>query len=289
MGMMNRRRFLTQMGVGAAAGLLCPKWAFPQESSPAQRRPNLLIILTDDQRWDSLGIVQAEQGERARFPWLKTPNLDRLAQSGVRFRNAFSVFSLCSPSRASFLTGQYGNHNGVLNNNTEFPAKNATYATLLRDAGYVTGYVGKWHMGKQTERPGFDESATYIEQGDYFDCEFLINGKSEPTQGWVDDVATDHALEYLRKHSHQPFLLTLGYKTSHDEFQPPPRHAKTYSGETAVPAPNLEFQAIYQQDSAATAPATAATPGQGKKSSGGNSELHALRDGAGRKCRAIAG
>ncbi len=255
---MNRREFLCRMVAGTAAGLLSANLLLAQERAPS-RRPNFLIVLTDDQRWDALGVVQDEQGDRARFPWLKTPNLDRLAQSGVRFRNAFSVLSLCSPSRASFLTGQYGDRNGILNNNTEFAASNTTYATLLRDQGYATGYVGKWHMGKQTERPGFDETATYIEQGAYFDCEFLVNGKPEKTTGWVDDMATDYALEYLRRHSNEPFLLMLGFKTSHDDYQPPARHADTYSGETARSVPNLESQAVYQKEAAAKALTSATT------------------------------
>ncbi|HEY7156942.1 MAG TPA: sulfatase-like hydrolase/transferase, partial [Gemmataceae bacterium] len=85
------------------------------------QRPNFLFIYTDDQRWDALSVVQAEQGDRARFPWFKTPHLDRLATEGIRFRNAFVVNSLCSPSRACFLTGRYNHVNGVANNHTPFP------------------------------------------------------------------------------------------------------------------------------------------------------------------------
>jgi arylsulfatase A-like enzyme len=76
----------------------------------------VLVIITDDQRWDALSVVQKEQGEKGRFPWLKTPNLDRIATEGIRFRNAFVVNSLCAPSRASLVTGQYGHVNGVTNN-----------------------------------------------------------------------------------------------------------------------------------------------------------------------------
>src|SRR5260221_5169638 len=87
------------------------------------RRPNFVFVYTDDQRWDAMGVVQREQGERGRFPWLKTPNMDRLASEGVRFRNAFVVNSLCAPSRASYLTGRYGHLNGVVNNHTPFPVE----------------------------------------------------------------------------------------------------------------------------------------------------------------------
>ena len=98
----------------------------------ANERPNFVFIYTDDQRWDALGVVQREQGEKARFPWFQTPNLDRLASEGVRFRNAFVVNSLCSPSRAAYLTGRYSHANGVANNHTPFPARTAaTWSSLL--------------------------------------------------------------------------------------------------------------------------------------------------------------
>ncbi len=156
-------------------------------AADAPRKPNFLFIYTDDQRWDAMSVVQKEQGEKARFPWLKTPNMDRLAGEGMRFRNAFVVNSLCAPSRASFLTGCYGHVNGVRNNQTPFPVDNVTHASLLRQAGYVTGYVGKWHMDRQSgQRPGFDYSASFIGQGQYFDCPFEIDGQATPTRaGWT--------------------------------------------------------------------------------------------------------
>ena len=84
------------------------------------RRPNLVLVFTDDQRWDAMSVVQREQGERARFPWLRTPHMDRIAAEGVRFRNAFVTLSLCAPSRAVFLTGRYNHLNGIANNRTPF-------------------------------------------------------------------------------------------------------------------------------------------------------------------------
>src|SRR5436190_22168988 len=131
----------------------------------ADSRPNFLFVFTDDQRWDAMGVVQREQGEQARFPWLQTPNMDRLAAEGVRFRNAFVTLSLCAPSRAAFLTGRYNHVNGVANNHTPFPENSITHASLLRAAGYKTAYIGKWHMGSQRgQRPGFDYSASFIGQ-----------------------------------------------------------------------------------------------------------------------------
>src|SRR5215213_8940972 len=104
-------------------------------AEPAPRRPNVLFVYTDDQRWDAMGVVQREQGERARFPWFRTPNMDRLASEGVRFRNAFVVNSLCAPSRACYLTGRYSHANGVYDNRTPLSDRLATHASLLRSAG----------------------------------------------------------------------------------------------------------------------------------------------------------
>lgn len=222
----------------------------PQTALAAETRPNFLFILTDDLRWDALGVVQKEQGEKGRFPWLKTPNLDKVAEDGVRFRNAFVVNSLCSPSRASFLTGMYGHHNGIRDNQTPFPADSVTYASVLKSAGYTTGYIGKWHMDRQTgRRPGFDYSASFIGQGRYQDCPFEINGQPTETTGWVDDVSTDYAIGFLRENRGKPFVLAIGFKTCHGPFSPPPRRARDYEGEKARPVPNLGVKPPYRRSS----------------------------------------
>src|SRR3954453_12384425 len=174
-------------------------------ASAADRRPNFLFIYTDDQRWDAMSVVQREQGQQARFPWFQTPNMDRLAAEGVRFRNAFVTLSLCAPSRAAFLTGRYNHLNGVINNHTPFPENSVTHAALLRTAGYTTAYIGKWHMdGQRGQRPGFDYSASFIGQGKYMNCPIEINGKSTPTSGWVDDVLTDYAVDFIKEHREKP-------------------------------------------------------------------------------------
>jgi arylsulfatase A-like enzyme len=217
-------------------------------------KPNILFIYTDDQSYDALSIVQKEQGEKGRFPWLKTPNLDRLAADGVRFRNAFVMNSLCSPSRAVSLTGRY-NHdagNGIASNFRPFPLNNITHASLMRDAGYTTAYVGKWHMGSQRERPGFDHHATYVGHGRYHDCPHIVDGKDVPTKGWVDDVATDYAIDFIerQKTSAKPWSLILGFKTPHQPWEPPNRTRDLYAGELARTVPNVNTPPIYWQNPA---------------------------------------
>lgn len=214
----------------------------------ADRKPNFVFIFTDDQRWDAMSVVQKEHGDKARFPWLKTPNMDRLAAEGFRFRNAFVVNALCAPSRATFLTGKYGHINGVVNNHTPFPESNITHASLLRPAGYKSAYIGKWHMGGQSgQRPTFDFSASFIGQGRYVDCPIEVNGKSTPSKGWVDDVTTDYAIQFIRENKDKPFSVTLGLKATHGPFDPPERNAKLYEGEQARVVPNLFTHAIFRE------------------------------------------
>ncbi len=198
-----------------------------------------------------MGVVQREQGEKARFPWFKSPGMDRLAAEGVRFRNAFVTLSLCSPSRAAFLTGRYNHANGITTNNKPFPADAVTHATLLRAAGYKTAYIGKWHMGEQKgQRPGFDYSASFVGQGRYQDCPFEINGVSAPTKGWVDDVSTDYAIEWMKQNREQPFSMVVGFKSPHGPRGGkalPERLLELNAGETSRPVPNLNVPSPWQR------------------------------------------
>ena len=215
----------------------------------AERKPNFLFIYTDDQRWDAMGVVQREQGERARFPWFTTPNMDRLAADGVRFRNAFVTLSLCAPSRGAFLTGRYNHQFGVVNNHTPFPENAVTHATLLHAAGYKTAYIGKWHHGNQRgQRPGFDYSASFIGQGRYVDCPFEINGTPTDTTGWVDDVSTDYAIDFMKKNRDNPFSVVVGFKACHGPTTPPERAKDRFANMKARSVPNLGARAIYRTE-----------------------------------------
>jgi len=215
--------------------------------SGAGERPNILVLIADDQRYDALSVVQKEQGERGRFPWFQTPHLDRLAAEGVRFRNAFVVNSLCAPSRAVMLTGRYNHLNGIASNFRPFPLENVTYATILKQAGYVTGYFGKWHMDSQRERPGFDFFASFIGQGVYFNCPLLVQGVETRTEGWVDDVATDYALKFIRETTAEkkPWLVVLGFKSPHGPFTPPERAKDRFAGCLARRTPNFDVRPPY--------------------------------------------
>lgn len=216
-------------------------------------KPNFLIMVPDDHRWDATGYLQdaiaANQfpGRIARFPYLSgtTPGLDSLADEGVLFQNAFVVYSLCSPARATMLTGLHAHKHGVTDNKNPFPRNLVTYASILQDNGYETGYFGKWHMGDQVERPGFDKVATFINQGNYYGSLFVDeNGGSYPadTTTWVDDRSTDFALDFVDEQvaDGQPFLAFVGFKTPHTPRTPPARHSTTYDGTTPEDVPNLQ-------------------------------------------------
>jgi arylsulfatase A-like enzyme len=215
----------------------------------AERKPNFIFIIADDHRWDAMGAVQKEHGDKARYPWFETPSMDRLAAAGVRFRNAFITHSICSPGRAGFLTGQYTHVNGIMDNDTPFPENAITHATLLRDAGYQTAYFGKWHMGEeQSQRPGFQHSASFIGQGRYMDCPVFLNGVKTPTKGWIDDVSTDFAIDWIKTNHHQAFSLVLGFKSPHNKRGGPGLPARLrnlYEGKTTRRTPNCDIAAIY--------------------------------------------
>ncbi len=186
-------------------------------------RPNVLMILTDDQRWDALGV--------AGNPHLKTPHMDRLAAEGVFFRNAFCTTSLCSPSRASILSGLYAHSHGVRNNFTEYPTTLASYPRQLQSEGYATAYIGKWHMGEDNDkkRPGFDYFVTHKGQGKYFDTEFNIDGDRRVVPGYYTHVVTDMALDWLKRPRTKPFCLTIGHKAPHSFYIPEPKYADAFA------------------------------------------------------------
>jgi arylsulfatase A-like enzyme len=210
-------------------------------------RPNIIVIVSDDHRHDALGAVQSELGDKANFPFFKSPQLDRLATGGIRFRNGFVTHSLCSPSRATMLSGLHTHGHGITFNEQPFISKD-TWPHLLAASGWKTGYFGKWHMGNQRERPGFQETASYLNQGIYTDCRFVVNGKDTPSKGWVDDVSTDYAVDFIRRSKSAPFAMYLGFKAPHDKRFPADRHRETYSTVTLKKPANWNLPAPWIKD-----------------------------------------
>lgn len=192
---------------------------------------NIVLMVSDDQRWDELSLVQLEQGRHARFPFLKTPRLDALAAEGVRFRNAFVTTSLCSPSRSAILTGQYNHTNGVTDNHTYFKSE-LSWAIGLRDVGYRTAFVGKWHHSNQWGRPGFDYTATYKGHGRYNNATFRVNGEAVESKGYVDERSVDYAIDFLESKTDEPFAMMIGFKAVHQPWTPMEKHLEDYGDQT---------------------------------------------------------
>ena len=175
-----------------------------------ERRPNIVVVLVDDMRWDEYGA--------AGHNYIKTPNIDRIAKDGANFINAFATTPLCSPSRASFLTGQYAHSNGITDNTARNEQSHQlnTFPKQLHENGYATAFIGKWHMGNDdSKRPGFDYWVSLKGQGEATNPTLNINGKVQTVNGYVTDILTDHSLRFINQERDQPFLLYLAHKALH--------------------------------------------------------------------------
>jgi N-acetylglucosamine-6-sulfatase len=231
-----RRDFLKQGSLaGLAAGSTgCAHSTAPRRTAaPNERRPNFLFVMTDDQNWQALGC--------AGHPFLRTPNMDRVAREGVTFENAFVTTSVCSPSRASFLTGVHAHVHGVINNEDyKDPAASIpNMGQLLQAAGYETAFLGKWHMGTFWDagpRPGFDHWLSFPIQGEYVDPVLNENGRTFQAKGYVTDLMTDAAVDWLRTNRERPFCLCLWHKAAHSGFIPADRHKDAFA-DAVIPEP----------------------------------------------------
>ena len=195
---------------------------------------NVVFILSDDHRYDLMSFMD-EAPE-----WLETPNLDRLAAEGAHLKNAFVSTSLCSPSRASILTGQYMHHHRVVDNQRAVPEGTVFFPQYLQQANVQTSFVGKWHMGHDDDSPrkGFDHWVSFIGQGKYFNPTLNINGRREDFEGYNADILASQALDWMKndRAENKPFFLYLSFKAVHYPFQPAERHAGRYHGK-AIPYP----------------------------------------------------
>lgn len=188
-------------------------------------RPNIVFVITDDQRWDQLGCNG--------HPVLQTPHIDRLAREGANFSNFFVCTPLCSPSRASFLTGLYPHTHQVINNDKlgldVVSHTLMTFPRQLREHGYETAFIGKWHMGlDDSRRPGFDSWISFKGQGIYIDGVVNDNGTRRQLRGNMTDYLNQRALDFVKQPHERPFCLYLGHKSVHAPFRPPERHEDHY-------------------------------------------------------------
>ena len=237
---LNRRDFLKTITSVAATGALaslsgCAASNLFSALSKKGKRPNIVFVLSDDHRADLMGC--------AGNPYINTPNFDRMAKEGMMFENAFVTSAVCSPSRASFLTGKEPHQCGVptiLTMWNSFHRDEKTFPELLQKSGYETGYFGKWHLGEgQNKKRGFDHWAGFHALGSYFDPAITINGKEKKFKGFTDDVVSKLAADYIKKEAKEdkPFCVFVGLKAPHLNFSWPKRLEHAFDGVT-IPKPD---------------------------------------------------
>lgn len=223
---MDRRKFIKTV---SAAGVTMPLIlkaesgsTFPKKIENAKQR-NIVFILSDDHRYDFMGFI-------GKPKFLETPNMDRLAREGAHFDNTSVTTSLCSPSRATILTGMYSHKHKVIDNGSPVLEGTKFIGEYLQQAGYETAFIGKWHMGeaKDDPRPGFDHWVSFKGQGKYYNPELNVDGNRIKREGYVSDILTEYAVDWLKKKRDKPFFLFLSHKAVHAMFEPAKRHLGKY-------------------------------------------------------------
>ena len=231
----------TWLGVRVAAACLLfgTLGACTEQSSS---RPNILLVFTDDHAAHAVSAYGSVINE--------TPNIDRLAAEGMLFENAFVTNSICAPSRATILTGQYGHLNGVPTNYDTLHATTLTFPKLLREAGYQTALIGKWHLKVAPE--GFDHFEVLRGQGPYYNPILFSADDSVSYEGYTTDIITDRTLRWMQEErdGDRPFLLMYQHKAPHREWAPGPEQLDLFVNEE-IPEPSTLFDDASGRTSAA--------------------------------------
>ena len=229
---LSRRELLK--AAGAVSVALGPIRSYAQSETILRKIPdnkprNVVLILSDDHRYDFMSFL-------GRPKFLETPNMDRLSVEGAHLPYSYVTTALCSPSRASILTGQYSHRHGVVDNNSLIPEGTRFFPQYLQEVGYQTAFIGKWHMGRQKDsaRPGFDKWVSFRGQGEYFNCQLNVDGKQVTAKKHISDELTDYAVNWLKKErdKSKPFFLYLSHKAVHAMFEPAKRHLGKYENVT---------------------------------------------------------
>jgi arylsulfatase A-like enzyme len=211
-----------------------------KEAIEVKKRPNILFIMTDDHSRHAISAYGSKL--------INTPNIDLLANEGVRFTNCAVTNAICGPSRAVALTGKYSHINGFKDNRSFFDGSQQTFPKILQKVGYETMMVGKWHL--QSKPQGFDYWNILIDQGDYYKPKMVENGDTSEMSGYVTDVVTDISLEQLRKRDREkPFCLMYQQKAPHRNWMPNVKHLHLFK-DTIFPIPENFFD-LYETRSRA--------------------------------------
>ena len=238
----SRRSFLKAAGLGLAGLTFAGQFT---SCSSQEKPPNIVFIMTDDHAAQAISAYGSKIN--------KTPNIDRIANEGIRFDNCFCTNGICAPSRAVILTGKHSHLNGVIDNRKEFDGSQQTFPKLLRQAGYQTAMIGKWHL--KSDPTGFDYWNVLPGQGSYYNPDFKEMGEQKKYTGYVTDIITDLSLDWLKdRNKNKPFCLMYQHKAPHRSWMPGPDHLTMYDDVT-IPEPETLFddystrsRAAYEQE-----------------------------------------
>ncbi len=204
-------------------------------------RPNIIFIMTDDHAYQAVGAYGSEINS--------TPNLDRIADEGILFRNSFVCNSICAPSRAALLTGKHSHSNGHRDNRNRFDSSQVTFPKLLQEAGYQTALIGKWHL--KSEPTGFDYWNILPGQGSYYNPDFIEMGRKYRVTGYATTLITDMAIDWMDKRDRdKPFCLLVHHKAPHRNWMPDTADLDLYDG-TVFPVPETFFDTYQGRQAAA--------------------------------------
>jgi arylsulfatase A-like enzyme len=212
-----RRKFIKSVGLGTTALAVPGLISF---SCMKKTRPNIVFIMSDDHAEQAISCYGSKL--------INTPQIDRIANEGIRFENSFVTNSICAPSRAVMLTGKYSHVNGLRDNRDEFDGSQVTFPKLLQAAGYQTAVVGKWHL--KTEPTGFNTSKILKGQGQYYNPTFFENGQENEYIGYTTDLITDKAIETMNQlEKEKPFCLLVHHKAPHRNWMPNTKHLNKFN------------------------------------------------------------
>jgi arylsulfatase A-like enzyme len=206
-----------------------------------QSRPNIIFIMSDDHATKAISAYDSTL--------IQTPNIDRLAEEGLRFTNANVTNSLCAPSRAVMLTGKYSHLNGLRDNRDTFNGDQMSWVKLLREQGYATSMIGKWHL--KTAPQGFDYWDILVGQGPYYNPRFIQNGDTTQAEGYTTDLIMDKALHQLKtRDGSEPFAMLIHNKAPHRNWMPDSTHMDMFTGRD-IPLPETFFDDYSTRSAAA--------------------------------------
>ncbi len=224
---LTRRGFL---GVAAGAGIAAAKGYAAVGEKPIERRPNIVYLFSDEHRWQSMAHTE--------LPQVHTPNMDRLAEQGTEYTHCISNYPVCSPYRAMLLTGRWPYEQGVIDNGIPLSSDQMTIGKAFQQAGYHTGYIGKWHLGGRRAEPfGFDRSLIWERTNTHWDESMYYPADGDPVQpkGYNATLMTDQALEYMRAHRDAPFFLMVSLNPPHSNFLDAPESKLALYPENSLP------------------------------------------------------